>query len=74
MSEVGRQWEGVGTAKCSYRGSVALVGEVSLLKGYRVGLVAGARWAAAFPKKFPSGAGVLPLVLAPATEHHVGLH
>lgn len=60
----------------AYRGGgIALLGEITLLKGYRIGLVAGALRTAALPQELAGRAAKFAdcLLLASAAEHHVSL-
>lgn len=68
--EIGRSW-----LISAYRGGVALFGEITLLKRYRVGLVTGALRTTAFPQEFAGRAAKFAdrLLLPSAAEHHVSL-
>lgn len=59
----------------AYRGGVALLGKITLLKRYRVGLVTGALRTAALAQEFAGRAAKFAdrLLLPPAAEHHVSL-
>jgi len=58
----------------AYRGGVALF-EITLLKRYRIGLVAGALWTTALAQEFARRAAEFAdrLLLPSAAEHHVSL-
>lgn len=59
----------------AYRGGIAFFGEITLLKGYRIGLVTGALRTTAFPQELAGRAGKFAdrLLLPPAAEYHVSL-